>query len=129
MKLLDTSVAVDHLRGLEAASALLEGLAGSEEILAASELIRFELLVGMRPGEHDGLEAFCATLEWIPVTQDIVHRAAAYARSYRASHSGIGVVDYLLAGTAAEVGADLLTTNVRHFPMFEGLLPPYDYSD
>ncbi len=34
-------------------------------------------------------------------------------------HSGIGIVDYLLAGTVSAVGADLLTTNVWHFPMFD----------
>lgn len=62
-----------------------------------------------------------------PVTEDIARRAGEYARTYRHSHSGIGVVDYLLAGTVAAVGADLMTTHVRHFPMFDDLRAPYEY--
>lgn len=127
MKLLDTSVAVDHLRGYGPAMALLEDLIQSGGPVVASELTRFELLVGARPDEHDRLENFFSVLDWIPVSEDVARRAGEYARSYRHSHSGIGVVDYLLAGTASAVGADLVTTNVRHFPMFDNLRPPYPY--
>lgn len=127
MKLLDTSVAVDHLRGYRPATVLLEDLVGSHESVVASELTRFELLAGARPDERDQLESFFSVVGWIPVTTEVTCLAGDYARSYRRSHSGIGVVDYLLAGTASAVGAELLTTNVRHFPMFDDLHPPYDY--
>lgn len=125
MKLLDTSVIVDHLRGLGSATALLERAVAGGESLAASELTRFELLSGVRPTEHDKLEALFSVFAWVPVTEDISRRAGVHARNYRRSHSGVGVVDYLLAGTAQALGADLVTTNVRHFPMFEALQPPY----
>ncbi|MGH4013781.1 MAG: type II toxin-antitoxin system VapC family toxin [Pseudonocardiaceae bacterium] len=127
MKLFDTSVAVDHLRGYSPATSLLEDLVRSHESVIASELTRFELLAGARPGEHDDLECFFSVVGWIPVTEDVTRRAGEYARTYRHSHSGIGVVDYLLAGTVSAVGADLVTTNVRHFPMFDDLRPPYEY--
>ena len=127
MRLLDTSVAVDHLRGYGPATSLLEDLVRSHESVVASELTRFELLAGARPGEHDDLENFFSVVDWIPVTEDVARRAGEYARTYRRSHSGIGVVDYLLAGTVSAVGADLVTINVRHFPMFDDLRPPYEY--
>lgn len=122
MKLLDTSVAVDHLRGYGPATALLEDLVSHESVVA-SELTRFELLAGARP---DDLENFFSVVDWIPVTEDVPRRAGEYARAYRRSHSGIGVIDYLLAGTASAVGADLVT-NVGHFPMFDDLRPAYEY--
>jgi predicted nucleic acid-binding protein len=127
LKLLDTSVAVDHLRGYGPATALLEDLVRSRESVVASELTRFELLAGTCPGEHDDLEKFFSVLDWMPVTEDVARRAGDYARGYRRSHSGIGVVDYLLAGTVSAVGADLITIKVRHFPMFDDLHPPYEY--
>ncbi len=43
MKLVDTAVAIDHLRGHEQATALLLDLA-AREALIASEVTRFELL-------------------------------------------------------------------------------------
>lgn len=96
-----------------------------DEPVGASELTRFELLTGVRPAEVDALEGFFWVLEWVPVTEDISRRAGAFARTFRRSHTGIGAVDYLIAGTASALGADLLTSNVRHFPMLEGLRPPY----
>ncbi len=125
MKLLDTSVIVDHLRGRDQATQLLEEWVGADESLAASELTRFELLAGTRPDEHDQLEGFFSVLSWVPVTEEISRRAGEFARRYRRSHSGIGVADYLLAGTALALSAELVTTNVRHFPMFDDLHPPY----
>ncbi|MBA2414503.1 MAG: type II toxin-antitoxin system VapC family toxin [Geodermatophilaceae bacterium] len=125
MKLVDTSVIVDHLRGSVAATALLEAWVDTDESLAASELTRFELLSGVRPAEQDALEALFSVFAWVPVTEDACRHAGAFARTYRRSHSGIGVVDYLLAGTAQTLGADLVTTNVRHFPMFDDLRAPY----
>jgi predicted nucleic acid-binding protein len=79
----------------------------------------------VRPDEHDLIEGLFSVPDWVPVTEEISRRAGEFARSYRRSHSEIGAVDYLLAGTAQALGAELITTNVRHFPMFSGLRPPY----
>ena len=61
----------------------------------------------------------------MPVDAAVSRTAGELARRYRESHSGIGDADYLIAATAVVVGADLLTTNVRHFPMILGLASAY----
>lgn len=125
MKLIDTTVAVDHLRGAEPAVALLTGLVQEGETLIASELVRFELLAGVRPSEIDAFEQFCSSLVWLAVDEDIARTAGSLARKHRKAHSGIDDIDYLIAATAIVFDADLLTTNVRHFPMLPDLSPPY----
>lgn len=125
MKLLDTTIAVDHLRGARDAVRLLGEIIDSDEALAASELVRFELLAGMRPDEIDALELFFSTLLWLPVSEDVARLAGRLAREHRRAHSGIDDVDYLIGATAILHGAELLTTNVRHFPMLSGLTAPY----
>jgi predicted nucleic acid-binding protein len=125
VKLIDSSVAIDHLRGTEPATTLLTGFVEEGETLIASELVRFELLAGVLPSEIDAFEQFCSSLVWIVVDEDIARTAGSLARKYRKAYSGIDDVDYLIAATAIVVDADLLTTNVRHFPMFGDLLPPY----
>ncbi len=125
MKLLDTTIAIDHLRGDIRATDLLERLTTDGESLLASELSRFELLAGMRPDEFDPTESFMGALTWVPVDEEIARLAGSLAAEYRRSHSGIDAIDYLIAATATVVGAELLTTNVRHFPMISGLRPPY----
>jgi predicted nucleic acid-binding protein len=51
--------------------------------------------------------------------------AGELAQRHRRSHSSIDDIDYLIAATTLLLEADLLTTNVRHFPMLRGLEPAY----
>ena len=125
MKLVDTTVAVDHLRGADAAVGLLDRLVSEDEYLAASEVTRFELLAGVRERELEDLEAFFSALSWIPVDEAVTRTAGLLARKHRKAYTGIDAVDYLIAATALVVDAELLTTNVRHFPMFGDLRAPY----
>jgi predicted nucleic acid-binding protein len=125
VKLVDTSVAVDHLRGDESAVELLHELVFGDETLISSEVVRFELLAGVRAAETDALEEFFSAVSWIPVDEQISRVAGALAREHRAAHSGIDDADYLIAATALVCGAELLTKNVRHFPMFGDLRAAY----
>lgn len=97
----------------------------ASEDLAASEITRYEILVGMKSGEEEVTEDLLALPAWVDVDEGIARRAAALARTYRGAFSGIEDADYVIAATALEVGARLLTTNVKHFPMLSGLSPAY----
>lgn len=125
MKLIDTTVAVDHLRGVEPATSLLTRLVDEGEALLASELVRFELLAGVKPKETQALEQFFSSLVWVAVDEDTARTAGELARRHRKAYSGIDDADYLIAATAIVTEADLLTTNVRHFPMFKKLVAAY----
>ncbi|CAN5332615.1 type II toxin-antitoxin system VapC family toxin [soil metagenome] len=125
MKLLDTTVAIDHLRGAEPAVGLLVRLIDEDEVVAASELVRFELLAGVRPDEIEALDQFFVAITWVPVDEEIARIAGSLARGHRRQYRGIDDVDYLIAATALVLDAELLTTSVRHFPMFRDLQPPY----
>ena len=124
MKLLDTTVAVDYLRGHEQARDVIDRLVLHEPLLS-SEVVRFELLSGARERELGPIERFCSALSWLPVSSEVSRAAGSLARRYRASFGGIDDIDYLIAASAIVADADLLTTNVRHYPMFAGLEPPY----
>jgi predicted nucleic acid-binding protein len=125
MKLLDTTVAIDHLRGDQAAVELLRELIENDETLAASEVVRFELVAGVRAAELRTLEQFFSAISWISVGEDVARSAGELARKYRRAHSGIDDADYLIAATALLLEAELLTTNVRNFPMLPGIQAPY----
>jgi predicted nucleic acid-binding protein len=125
VKLIDTTVAIDHLRGSDAAVALLRRLIDQDEAVFASEVVRFELLAGVRDDELNALEQFFSALSWLAVDESVTRAAGALAREHRKAHSGIDNVDYLIAATTLILDAELLTTNVRHFPMLPDLQPPY----
>lgn len=125
MKLLDTTIAVDYLRGRQEARDLLGDLTEPPLGVLASELVRFELVAGARESELGTIQRFLAALEWVPVNGRVARVGGELARRFRSSHSGIEDVDYLIAATALILDAELLTTNVKHFPMLEGLQPAY----
>ena len=122
--LVDTSVLIDYLRGHLGAGEVLEAERAAAP-LHASEITRLEILVGMRPQEEGGTRALLSSLVWHPVDADVAEEACALGRQWLASHHSIDSADLAIAATAISAGSRLLTRNVRHFPMFVGLRPPY----
>ena len=78
----------------------------------------------MRSGEQPQVEELFSALDWVSVSETVARRAGAMGRRYRSSHR-LSAADLVIAATVEERGADLATSNVRHFPMFPGLTPPY----
>lgn len=57
----------------------------------------------------------------IPLHQNIGHRAAIYIEEY-SSKNGIEVTDAIIAATAVENNAELITGNKKHFSMIPNLM-------
>lgn len=123
-RLFDSTVLIAHLRGVEAATALLRDAAAVDDA-AASVLSRAEIEGGMRSHERAEVARVFLALQMEPVSEAVAARAGGMLRQYRRSHAGIDVVDYVIAATALELGAKLLTLNVKHFPMFDRLEPAF----
>ncbi len=121
--LLDSTVLIAHLRGDERATSLL--LEHSADGPNASVISRAEIEGGMRSPERSAVYRLFEGLQLLPVTDAVARRAGAELRRFRRSHTGIDMADYLIGATAAENGLDLVTLNVKHFPMFKGLRPPW----
>lgn len=90
-----------------------------------SVLSRVEIEGGMRSAERAQVALLFSHLRMKPVTDAIARRAGEHIRRYRRSHQGVDLVDYVIAATAEHFHADVLTLNVKHFPMVDGLEPPY----
>lgn len=122
--LVDKSVLIDHLRGVTAATSLLER-ERSAAPLNASEITRLEILAGMRPDEEESTRRVFAAIRWHPVSTEIAELAGELGRQWLPSHHKIDAADLAIAATALQLRAQLFTRNVRHFPMFPGLTSPY----
>ena len=123
--LVDSSVLIDHLRGDTRAVNLLKTLFAENGRVWAATPTRTEILAGVRDRELTGVADVFALLSWVDIGVAIADAAGELARQFRRSHSTIDTTDYLIAAAAASIGARLVTLNVRHFPMFEGLEPAY----
>lgn len=123
MVVVDTNVLVDVLRGVPEAVAALEQRAAEEVVIPS--MVRFELLAGARPSEMASISSLLDACLDAPVDASVAEAAAGLARRYLPSHSGIDPIDYVVAATARLLDAQLLTRNVKHFPMFARLKVPY----
>ena len=129
MKLvLDASVLIDHVNGrAPAARRLIYDARDRGDELWSSYVIRTEVLAGMRSGEEQRTYELLSVISWAPVDQAESDAAAALGRHHGRTHPGIDTPDLLLAELALRLGAELVTMNVKHFPMFPGLKRPYAY--
>lgn len=126
MILVDSDVLIAHLRGMPEARDWLLRARRDTGRLAASAVSVTEIAGGMRSHEKRQVTRLLASLDVFPVSDHVAWRAADLMRSYRRSHSGIGLGDYLIAATAATQGLQLATLNLRHFPMFPDLEAPFE---
>ena len=83
------------------------------------------LTVAPTVARRSPVEQFFSAVSWVAVGEDVARAAGELARKHRRAQSGIDDADYLIAATALLLEADLLSTNVRHFPMLPGLQPLY----
>ncbi|QDP98092.1 type II toxin-antitoxin system VapC family toxin [Microlunatus elymi] len=125
MIILDTSVLIDHLRGVADARRAMTSAVERGDLLAASVLTKVEVLAGMRAGEETQTRILLDSLRWVEVTDAIAERAGALAGHFLRSHPGVDPVDYVIAATAQQLNARLWTMNLKHFPMFGDLQHPY----
>lgn len=119
--LFDTSVLIEHLRGDDRATQLL--LSVPTALRLTSVLARVEIEGGMRSAERPSVAGLFGAMRLLPVSDAIARRAGEHLRRYRRSHVGIDLVDYVVAATAEAYDAQLMTLNVKHFPMFADLRP------
>jgi len=124
-RLIDTSVLIDQLRGVAGAVTLLREAASAGDELWSVTVVRTEILAGMRRKEERGTWRLLAALRWQSVDTEVADRAGALASRYLRSHPGVDTIDYLVAAASLTLGAELWTTNVKHFPMFPDLVRPY----
>ncbi len=122
MVVVDTNVLVDVLRGMPQAVDALEQI--DDEIVVPS-MVRFEVLAGAWPSELTAIQRLLAACIDAPVDRLVADAAAALARRYAKSHANIDPIDFVVAATTQLLGATLMTRNVKHFPMFQRLKPPY----
>ena len=123
--LVDTTILIDHLRGREEAARLLLTLFSKRERVWAAVPSRSEVIAGIRADERSRMDDLFSILSWVDIDTAIADAAGELARQYRPVNPGVGVADYLIAAAAQSIDADLLTSNIKHFPMFAGLKPPY----
>lgn len=112
--LLDTGVLIAHLRNLPGVKEFMKRLA-SEATLLVSAVTVVEIWQGAKSAEIEKTRLLFEALKVIPLDENLAERAGQLAGRLRQSGLTIGLTDAVIAATAIQAKASIITTNPRHF--------------
>ena len=120
--ILDTCIIIDYLREKPESAIYLESL---DVVPAITTATVAELYAGVRGNnEKVALDALVEAVSVLDLDTTIAKKAGEYFQKYQPSH-GLDLIDAIIAATAAVHSLELITINLKHFPMFPGLKRPY----
>lgn len=120
--LIDTDIVIDFLRGERLAVAHLKSVADAACFSAVTVAETYAGIRGAR--EESEVERLFSLFTVLPVTPEMAREAGRFVQQYRPSHA-VEIPDALIAAACVVSGAELHTLNVKHYPMFRDLKPPY----
>lgn len=125
--LIDTDIMIDYLRGLTPAIQFIEKNLMVDSCFL-SVITVAELYAGVGEGkERRTLDQFISIFTLIELNQDIAQIGGIFRRDYWKSHH-VGLADAIIAATAKTIHAELVTLNIKHYPMLSEVLVPYKKS-
>lgn len=126
MKLIDSDIVIDHFHGHRATLEYFAENLAAGETLAIAVVTLTELMGGMRAGEEERTERTLRLFAILNVTEAIGRHASEYLRQFRRTHH-LELGDALIAATAHQYDAELITRNLKHYPMSDiRITVPYE---
>jgi predicted nucleic acid-binding protein len=113
--LLDSSFAIDYLRGEPAAIDRFELLFEEGDDACVNDVVVCEVVTGAPSPGDPRLDAFLRALEFIQPGPETAITAGRWRADARRAGRTINVPDALIAATAHATGAVVLTRNLRDF--------------
>jgi tRNA(fMet)-specific endonuclease VapC len=123
--LLDTDTLSSILRGTPAVVARSRDYLAEHRAFALSIITRYEILRGLKAkgatAQVQAFDRFCETSLILPLTDEVVVKAAEIYATLRKRGQPTGDADILIGASALTHGFGIVTNNEAHFRRIEGL--------
>ena len=119
--IIDTSIIIDELRGGKKWNGLVNEFKKNDTELFLPSIVIFEIFSGQSSKNKkikDKINNLLSYFQLIDLSEGVAQKAG---EIYRDHDSTLGVVDYVIAATAMEVGAQIVTLNKKHFSKIPGV--------
>lgn len=123
-RLLDTTSLIDFARGLEPSTTCLKQLLTSGDEIGVCPVTVGELFAGLQPHRHQDWNTLLSALVFWPISYSASVQAGMWKYTFARQGIQISMTDALVAAVADDVGATIVTSNGRHFPMGIPILDP-----
>ncbi len=124
--LIDTDIVIDFLRGNKKAVSFFKTNLDS---IYFSAITVAEIYSGIKGKKEEiEVERLFSIFPVIETSKNIAMEAGKLVKQYRPSHS-VEIPDAIIAATCLLSDMELNTLNIKHYPMFKELKPPYKKHD
>jgi hypothetical protein len=124
LHLLDTDAVIDLLYDIQDTLLLVRGLGDHGETLCTCDVVLGEVMSGLHPHERARANDLLDGLLYLATTPAAARQAGEWRYAYARRGQQLAMTDCLIAVTAADHTAVIVTGNTRDFPMPEVTLLP-----
>jgi predicted nucleic acid-binding protein len=117
--LLDSDAVVDYLKGFVSTVTFVRQLPSEGHQLCTCGVVECEVHTGLPPGQQEQGQSLLDALQYLPTSRRAARQAGVWRNAYRSHGVQLSATDCLIAATAREEGAEVVTANLRDFPMPE----------
>lgn len=116
---LDTTALIDYLHGRQGAIELVDALFQQGHRLGVCCISVAELYAGLSEEERAGANFLVDAMDFHDVSREIAQEAGRYRYEFARKGIALSTADTLIAATAIDQDAILITANTKDFPMEE----------
>jgi tRNA(fMet)-specific endonuclease VapC len=116
--LLDADAVIDYLKNVGESIALIRQLHGRGD-LCSCNVVLAEVYSGLHPRDRARARRFLDALRFLPTSPTAARQAGEWRYEYARRGRALSTTDALIAATAHEHAASLVTGNTSHYPMSE----------
>ncbi len=123
--LLDSTLVIDHLRGVPEAVDRIRRIFEDGDDPIVTEVVVCEVRAGLLAEAEPHLEAFLEPIEFVQPGVATALKAGRWRADLRRSGRTLNLGDSLIAATADDLGAIVVTRNVRDFALTRVAIESY----
>jgi len=112
--LLDTTALIDLSKGFEATTIWIKQHSDAGDDFGVCPITIAEFYTGLTPLEYSAWDQFFTTLVFCPISYEASVRAGKWRSQFRGQGVHLSTTDTLVAAVADELGAAVVTSNLRH---------------
>ena len=117
--LLDATALIDYLRGRRGIIELVNTLANQGHQLGLCCISVAEVYAGLSEEERAGADRLADAMDYHEISREVAKEAGRFRYEFARRGTTLTTTNTLIAATAIDLGATLITANTRDFPMQE----------
>jgi predicted nucleic acid-binding protein len=124
LHLLDTTALIDLSKGFEPTTSWIRGQSDSGEEFGVCPITIAEFYAGLTANQWPEWDELFAVLTFCPISYDASVQAGKWRSQFKSRGIQLSTTDTLVAAVAADIGAIVVASNVKHYPMPVRLVDP-----